>query len=147
MSVAQKKSYQTRDGPNKGKKMSEETKQKLREARLKQRFSNKNTSIERLIKTALIFRGISFFQEHMPVCDLCLPDVVFPEQRIAVFCDGDYWHNLPEYIKRDDKQNSVLKKNGWIPLRFWEHEINDDVNKCVDQIILSLEERGPLMGD
>lgn len=130
-----KKYYQTHDGFNKGKHLSDETKQKLREANLRQKPHFRNTSIERLVKTALIFRGVNFFQEHVGVCGVCQPDVVFPEQKIAVFCDGDYWHNRPESVKRDTRQDRVLRENGWIPLRFWEHEINGDVNKCVDQII------------
>lgn len=129
------KYYQTHDGFNKGKHLSDETKQKIREATLRQKPHFRNTSIERLVKTALIFRGINFFQEHVAVCGVCQPDVVFPEQKVAVFCDGDYWHNRPENVKRDKKQNRVLRENGWVPLRFWGHEIRGDVNKCADQII------------
>jgi len=115
---------------------SEETKRKMSESQSRRPPpSNRDTSIERLIKTALIFRGVNFFKEHIGVCGVCQPDVVFPEQKIAVFCDGDYWHNRPENVKRDKKQNTVLRKNGWVPLRFWGHEIRGDVNKCADQII------------
>ena len=68
---------------------------------------------------------------HQPCCNVCLPDMMFPDKKIVIFCDGDYWHNLPNYIERDKYQDRVLLENGWIPIRFWEHEINDNIEDCL----------------
>jgi len=117
----------------KGKVISEETRQKNREARMKQRLPKKDTSIELALQRGLDVVGINY-DTHLPVCGICQPDIVFPEMKLAVFADGDYWHNLPGKREKDLKQNQVLKENGWTVLRFWGREINSDIEGCVNKI-------------
>jgi DNA mismatch endonuclease (patch repair protein) len=76
------------------------------------------------------------------------PDVVFVGPRVAVFCDGDFWHgrdlakrikklavghNAPYWtakirtnVERDGRQKTSLEDAGWVVLRFWESEIRRD---------------------
>ncbi|HUW44773.1 MAG TPA: NUMOD3 domain-containing DNA-binding protein [Dehalococcoidia bacterium] len=115
------------------KTFSEEHKNKIREARLKQVFPQKDTSIEVAMQNELTQRGI-IYEKHLPVCGVCQPDIVFPERKIIIQCDGDYWHNLPEMVEKDRRQDKALRANGWQVLRFWEHEIKDNVQRCVDEI-------------
>lgn len=89
-----------------------------------------DTKIELKMQDILTTHGYKYIM-HKPCCNVCLPDIMFPNEKIAIFCDGDYWHNLPNYIERDRYQDKVLLKNGWIPLRFWEHEINDNIDDCL----------------
>jgi very-short-patch-repair endonuclease len=117
----------------KGKPMKEETKQKLRIARMKQVIPFENTLIERLLQEELKRRSISF-EKQLPVLNITQPDILFPEKKIAVYADGDYWHNLPNTQKRDLYINKTLRKNGWKVLRFWEHEIHGNIKICVDKI-------------
>lgn len=81
------------------------------------------------------------------------PDVVFPKQRLAVFVDGCFWHKCPKCfqkpatnkafwldkinsnVKRDREINSALKKSGWKVLRFWEHDIRKNSEKCCEKIL------------
>jgi DNA mismatch endonuclease (patch repair protein) len=69
------------------------------------------------------------------------PDFVFREARVAVFVDGCFWHccpkcsNLPknnaEFWRkkllgnktRDSAVSKQLRDMGWLPVRFWEHEL------------------------
>ncbi len=69
------------------------------------------------------------------------PDFVFPNRKIAVFVDGDFWHGHPTRAKipatrrewwlakiegnkkRDRVQNRLLRRNGWTVVRIWEHEL------------------------
>lgn len=87
------------------------------------------------------------------------PDIVFSKARIAVFCDGDYWHGhnwalrgyasleeeLSRYgeywrkkirrnVERDTHNNQLLQESGWYVMRFWGSEIEADVEKCADKI-------------
>ena len=74
------------------------------------------------------------------------PDVVFTNQRVAVFIDGCFWHGCPhcqrklpktnrEYWERKIKHNvelaqlhnEQLQRDGWIIVRIWEHEMADAV--------------------
>ena len=81
-------------------------------------------------------------------------DVAFPSKKVAVFVDGCFWHGCPihshipksnqEYwipklqgnVRRDKLTNDVLTYNGWVVLRFWEHELerSEGVEKVVDRI-------------
>lgn len=69
------------------------------------------------------------------------PDFVFPAYHVAIFIDGCFWHNCPKHCRlpasntsywqgkivhnrrRDIKVNRELKKNGWVVMRFWEHDL------------------------
>ena len=117
----------------KGRKHTKEAIEKIKKARLNQILPIKDTSIEVKIQNELNKRNI-MYKKHIPVCG-CQPDIVFPEKKIVIFCDGDYWHNLPERIKSDLKQNFVLKENGWKVLRFWEHDINNNLDICMNKIL------------
>lgn len=109
----------------------------IRRLRLGRVYPKKDTSIERAIQQELSRRGIRFVK-HLPILNRCQADVAFPEQKIAVFCDGDYWHNRPDVRSKDITQEMILRANGWRVLRFWEHEINADVSACVSKIRAAL---------
>lgn len=73
------------------------------------------------------------------------PDLIFVKARVAVFCDGDFWHGrdwrsrraklatgansrywiakIQGNIERDKRVNAMLKTAGWIALRFWESDL------------------------
>lgn len=84
------------------------------------------------------------------------PDIVFTEQKLAVFIDSDFWHGNPKRFvrpktnveywdkkitgnkKRDRQVNRELKKQCWIVLRFWEYDVKHNLNRCVDKILKKL---------
>ena len=47
---------------------------------------------------------------------------------------GDYWHNLPEYKKRDKERLKTYKKYGYDVLIIWEHELNN-IEKLKQKIL------------
>jgi very-short-patch-repair endonuclease len=113
-----------------------------RKGRLKQIFPKRDTKIEILLDVFLNELNIKKdrdYRTHVSILNLCQPDKVFFKQKVVVFCDGDYWHNLPNYKIRDEKQNKILKENSWIVLRFWEHEINNNPKECALKIKEILE--------
>jgi len=122
---------------HKGYKHTEEAKEKIREKRLQQIMPLKDTSIEVKLQNGLTNCKI-LYSKHYPFHKEIATqiDIAIPERKIAIYCDGDYWHNLPNYIIRDSKANEILVKHGWIVLRFWEHEIHNDLDNCL-KIILS----------
>jgi len=80
------------------------------------------------------------------------PDFWFPEARLAVFLDGCFWHGCPKcghYPKtraafwkakinlnreRDRRTNRELHRRGCRIVRFWEHEIQQDLKDCVKRV-------------
>ena len=100
-----------------------------RQRRLKQEMPTRETSIEIKMHNILKENGYDF-TTHQSCCDICIPDILFPEEKIIIQCDGDYWHNFPYGNESDHYQDKILKKNGWFVLRFWECMINHNTQLC-----------------
>lgn len=115
---------------------------KLSILRMKQIIPFYDTSIERKMQEKLRENGIPFVT-HKPITGQ--PDI-FIEPNLCVFCDGDYWHCNPNKYRepisinqiknkeRDIFVNSELSKQGYMILRFWENEINNDIHACFERI-------------
>jgi DNA mismatch endonuclease (patch repair protein) len=136
----------------KGKHQTEESKEKNREKRLHRVFPIKDTSIE--IKVQTLLKSLSIkFEKHKPI--LGQPDA-FIEPNICIFVDGCYWHNCEQCFdknKFNEKQRTKiisdqivtqkLVNQGHIVLRFWEHDINKNIEK-VKEIILNILKIGKI---
>ena len=113
--------------------LSDETRQKYRENALKTLKilqKKKSTKIER--KTEDILKEYKvIYETQKSFLGITRVDFYIPGLNTIVYCDGDYWHNLPNYKIRDKRQNTLLRKAGYTVLRFWEHEINSTNAKCV----------------
>lgn len=114
------------------------------------RIRGKNTSPELLLRKALWSVGIRGYRVHYRLPGR--PDIVFVRKHIAIFVDGDFWHGylwkelnrippkkywqekIEGNIKRDEKNNELLRKDGWRVLRFWEHEVKNNPEKCIQEI-------------
>lgn len=126
-----------------GKHHSEETKQKLREKRLTRIIPSKDTLPERMLQDSLKVAGIDFMT-HKSI--LGQPDI-FIEPNICIFADGCYWHGCEQCMDRNKLESWIRGKrvkdelitqklinDGYIVLRFWEHEIHGDIDSCISQI-------------
>lgn len=121
-----------------GHKHNENTKRKQRESHIvnpNKKF--KNTDIELKMEKELKRRNVNY-QKQVPLCKIAVVDFYLPEYRTIIQCDGDYWHNLPGSRKRSERQDKVLTFNGFNVYRFWGHEINESVKKCIDKLKINL---------
>jgi DNA mismatch endonuclease (patch repair protein) len=131
---------------HRGKIISDKHKQILRQSRLKQVFPVKDTKIEVMLQEELSNRGYGYYK-HYPI--IGQPDIAFPDKRIAIFCDGDYYHACPDKYKandticrkkaaqiweKDKRISNELKQKKWLVIRYWEHEINANLDAIVDEI-------------
>lgn len=119
----------------KGRKLTEEWKDKIKQKRRYQVIPNKDTSIEIQLQEALKQKGIAF-EPHKPLFGQ--PDI-FIQPNLCIFADGDYWHNREKSKSRDILVNSTLTQQGYIVLRFWEHQINSDIKSILNIIIDNLK--------
>lgn len=116
---------------------------------LMQKIKSEKTKPEIAFQNALRKEKIKFrsYNEKLPG----KPDIVLLKNKIVIFIDGEFWHGykwkekkkrikvhrsywipkIERTIKRDKKNNLQLKKLGWHVLRFWEHEIKRDLQKCI----------------
>ena len=123
---------------------------KEKRSEIMSKIRSKNTKVEVLVFRELRQRGI-YFQKHYKKAK-GNPDIALPRKKKAIFIDGDFWHGynfnkqrnrLPKKywrakiegnIKRDRKNRTKLRKNGWEVLRVWEHEIIKDIDKAMRKI-------------
>jgi len=118
----------------------------LAQARRKNHFQS---SLETLLYETLKRAGISTKRQfHVDLKATkgrfsTIVDLAIPEKKIAIYCDGCYWHSCPicfdHEVRRgirgaDALVTKRLKALGWQVFRFWEHEIREDIEKCVETI-------------
>ncbi|WP_160033773.1 AAA domain-containing protein [Paenibacillus sp. An7] len=68
--------------------------------------------------------------------------VVGEKTRLAVECDGDYWHTSPEDTERDFQREKILQRAGW---RFWRilgSKYYHNQDKALESLWVTLEEMG-----
>mgnify|MGYP001603214487 CR=1 FL=1 len=111
--------------------------------RTMQAVRSKGTRLEKRLFAILAGMGVSGWQKNVKNIT-GKPDVAFPNQKIAIFVDGCFWHGcthcrrkLPETnheywerkikhnVKLAESYNEQLSHNGWTVIRIWEHEIAD----------------------
>ena len=120
-----------------------------------------NTRIEVLLCKELRKRGYGYRKNYKELPGK--PDIVLTKYKIAIFCDGEFFHgkdwstqkeriqqgNNPEYwiskiernMARDEEINKELLHLGWIVLRFWGKEIQKDAISCINEIENAIIER------
>ena len=114
------------------------------------KIRSRDTKPEIRLRKALWAKGLRY-RLHYDL--LGRPDIVFPKYKIAIFCDGCFWHGCPKHSKtpktnagfwqekiiknmeRDREVNHLLMEMGWIVLRFWEHEIKDDLENVICRVM------------
>lgn len=94
-------------------------------ALLERRGVKTPTSIEIKLYKELRKRGIRF-ERQLLLHEKFLVDTYVPSLNLVIEADGDYWHSLPNIIKKDKSENAYLLKCGYNLLRLTETEINND---------------------
>lgn len=116
----------------KGRVFSKEWINNIRSARLQQRLPVKDTSIEVKMQQVLKENSIKF-KKHEPLLNKYQVDILI-EPNLIIECDGNYWHNYPDGLDADRKRDANLKNAGYQVVRFWESDINNNLNACFDKI-------------
>lgn len=117
----------------------------------------RDTRFEKAVRSLLHARGLRF-RVDLPIRLQGLrparPDIVFVGQRVAIFCDGCFWHGCPEHgqrpsvrnghywspkiagnAERDRRHTAALMEAGWMVLRFWEHQAPSDIARQIGDVI------------
>ena len=114
----------------------------------------KDTKIEVILRKELWKKGYRYRKNYKKLPGR--PDIVLPKYKIAIFCDGEFFHGKDwEVLKpklekgengqfwvnkisrnreRDEEINKKLLSQGWTVIRFWGKEIKKNLNECVQTI-------------
>lgn len=119
-----------------------------------QHIRSNDTKIEVLLRKALWEKGYRYRKNFKDLPGR--PDIVLTKYKIAIFCDGEFFHgkdwevlkprleksNNSEYWigkisknhQRDDEVNKKLLFMGWTVIRFWGKDIKKNTDECVKVI-------------
>lgn len=136
---------------------------KLTTSKIMSAIGSKGTEPEKLLASAMWKIGLRPVK-HKAI--IGRPDFLFPRERVAVFCDGDFWHGnnwrlrgfrsrereLASYtsfwrqkiltnIKRDRRVSRKLRTQGYLVLRFWESAIRKDAPLIAKKIKIVRDRR------
>ena len=95
------------------------------------------SSIELKMKTVFADKG--YFPEHQYQFGYYIIDFAFPDQKLAIECDGKYWHSFPEAKRRDKAKNTYLNNKGWQIIRLKEDDIKENADECAARVIRVLK--------
>ncbi len=116
------------------------------------RIKGKDTSIEVMLRHALYQEGYHYRKNVATLPGH--PDIVLTKYRICIFCDGDFFHGydlgktdiqlksnkdfwrdkIRKNQERDREEEKKLVALGYRVLRFWEHEIKNDLPSVLREI-------------
>lgn len=121
------------------------------------RIRSKNSKPELLFRRALWAANIRF-RKHVKTLP-GTPDVVIKKYRLAIFVDGSFWHGyqweqrreklksnrafwipkIERNMQRDAINRQNLESKGFTVMRFWDHEVLQNLQACVNQVKLYIE--------
>lgn len=114
---------------------------------------SKDTSIELMLRKELWKRGLRYRVNCKSVYGK--PDILFVKAKVAVFCDGDFWHGkdynentfansdnaefwnrkIVRNMERDRIVDETLETQGYHVLRFWESDIKKGLGVCCNEVV------------
>ena len=126
-----------------------------------QHIKSKDTSIELLLRKALWHKGYRYRKNYKKLPGS--PDIVLTKYKIAIFCDGEFFHGkdwpqlkeklnksensefwiqkIEKNINRDMEINKQLVVKDWTVIRFWGKDIKNDLESCIKTIEEAIFER------
>ena len=87
------------------------------------------------------------------------PDIVFQKYKTVIFIDGEFWHGykwnekkeniksnrafwipkIERNMQRDQEVNQALQQDGYQVFHFWQKDIKENLNSCLEEVIKHLE--------
>ena len=120
---------------------------------------SKGTKIELLLGKVLWNSGIRYRKNDKGIHGT--PDFTLRGFRIAIFCDGEFWHGrdwevnkekiksnhsfwyakIERNIQRDREITLQLESEGWKVFRFWETDIRKHTDQLVGQVLAYIQQQ------
>ena len=117
-----------------------------------QAVKSKDSHIETILRKVLYHRGYRYRKNYSKVYGK--PDIVFTKEKIAIFCDSEFWHGhdwdnrkadfkskqdfwipkIERNMERDREVTAYLKAEGYVVLRFWGKEISNGLDSVISII-------------
>lgn len=114
------------------------------------KVKSKETKLEKRVRKILSERGIKYRKNSSKYFGK--PDIIIAPQKVVIFVDSCFWHGCKKHCrmpksnrdywiekinrnkKRDGLVNAYYRKNHWLIIRIWEHNL-ENIDKYIDKII------------
>jgi len=121
------------------------------------RVHSRDTGPEMLLRKRLFAKGFRYRVDYRHQGGKI--DIAFPRHKLALLVDGCFWHCCPMHgsrpknnkefwdakfklnLNRDKRQTDALHADGWTVLRFWEHELRENMEEVMNRITIALDHR------
>jgi len=123
-------------------------------SKMMSKIRGKNTKAELLFRKALWRQKVRYRVDNKKLPGK--PDVSIQKYKLAIFIDGEYWHGynwderkdkiktnkgfwipkIERNMQRDRQVNRQLNAMGYTVFRFWEKEIKNELNKCINDVLV-----------
>jgi DNA mismatch endonuclease (patch repair protein) len=120
------------------------------------RIRSRDTGIEVRLRKALWHRGVRYRKNFKGAPGT--PDIAITKHRLAIFCDGEFWHGkdwgekkgrlkgnrgywvdkIEKNRERDWRNDALLSEQGWTIMHFWGEEIEKDLEGCVRRVLAAI---------
>ncbi len=119
-----------------------------------QHIKSRNTKIEVILRKALWNKGYRYRKNYDKLPGH--PDIALTKYKIAIFCDGEFFHGkdwevlkpklknsnnsefwISKISRNKEHDNEVNKKllfEGWTVIRFWGNDIKKHPEECIKTI-------------
>lgn len=121
------------------------------------KIRGKNTKAEVILRKTLWELGYRYRLHSNKIAGS--PDIIFASKKIVVFVDGSFWHGynweekkrklmankaywiakIERNMQRDAAVTKSLTADGWKVIRFWDHEIEKNLEGCVKKVLEKLK--------
>ena len=121
------------------------------------KIRGKNTKPELAFRKALWAAGYRYRIDYKKL--IGRPDIVLKKYRTVIFIDGEFWHGfnwaerkkkiksnrefwipkIERNIQRDQEVNLELQWMDYVVFRFWQKEVDKDLDTCVNKVIQHLK--------
>jgi len=126
-------------------------------SKIMSKIRGKNTKPELAFRKALYAAGYRYRIDYKKL--IGKPDIVLKKYKTVIFIDGEYWHGhnwterkpkvktnrefwiakIERNIQRDKEVNQTLGDLGYTVFRFWETEIKKQLETCLHEVVIHLE--------
>lgn len=121
------------------------------------KIRGKNTKPELAFRKALWAAGYRYRVDYKKL--IGKPDILLKKYKTAIFIDGEFWHGhdwqnrkkkiktnrefwipkIERNIQRDHEVNTELKRLGYTVFRFWQKEVDKNLDDCIRQVLNHLK--------
>ncbi|GMN10135.1 very short patch repair endonuclease [Croceitalea sp. MTPC9] len=125
-------------------------------SKIMSKIRGKNTKPELAFRRALWAAGFRYRIDYKKL--IGKPDILLKKYKTAIFIDGEFWHGynweerktkiktnrefwipkIERNIQRDQEVNTELERLGYKVFRFWEREVNKNLEECLNSVLKHL---------